>query len=1297
MVKKVLLGLGLTAVACMASAQTPVFQEGFDAAQTKQPTDLGYYEFINSQEGDTRDIVTDGAYAGAGCLQFVNSQDFLCENQGWQRAIKFRNLPLQDGKIYQINFALKGSNTYVSGDNTPKCSMRLGLMQGYENSDISILGANGQDQTYTIQDFDEESYVKYSRSFYFASKENQDAQYKSQGKDEAYINSYFTTFNIINPGTFYLDEVELVEVANAVDNIVYGGDVIRVKYMFDTNIASLAKAEELGRVILDPSCASVKIGTNATKVETVELHQDGYLYIFLEEMYFDSEALDGVFVSFTNPDNIINFSGTADNAKLFAFEAVKASNYDEEVSNVSSFAYEEALMVSSDPANNSFTLDETISEFSLTFDHNIYTGENDFSNAPTATLSNGETLQIKEGQEELSKSIIFVRTSNALLTKGAYKLTVSGITTEKGTTCTTDQVISFETGKIKMAETVYTDVFTKLLTGANGGQPDGWTILIGGADFAGGEPKEDNGVACRNINLHKDGVEYTAFYLCDRDGYTYMKYGDKEGYSLTIPAGNISFSVLAVGHESATRRVEYVIEDMEGTVLATCNEMTDVLAADNFSKMSEVNVKFVNDVEKNVIIKIHEPEGGFTACRIMGLKCQTYVETPGDKYEPEVILESKFKDANMPAEGTGWLFYENNNQLTPGSGRSGTSGMLSNNFHAKMQIAAFFRECGANENAAMRIEYGNGNGVESGFEIKTEGGYEITYYAGTWNDAAGNAAGTSKVFMQLINVETGEVAFYSEHVNIANFNNGSNCVGQADKVTEELNLKAGKYYLKAWGTTNTVWGSFSLVKPGSIAAKYYALIMEAVELAKAELALCENEKYNGSTKSELTEFAGKCSDPSFMHTEAEFIAAIENLNALTDAMAARRKNIDAYEGNLNTLANSLASAEGTKFEKLDVYPKAVECYNLYKDVNPTNLDDATLAAAVADMGNMGQLLGNMTGTCVNLLTKQIVELAAMIVALDSETESHPYVLAAGEAISDDQALVSNLKKLYAAKLYKKIDSDNPFIEYNEEYEQEIEKTIEAGAMIQNREFYSTAQVPAGASNVYAQVTDFPGWTIEIAQGVITPIFTNAWDGPYATAVKPIENCAVKSDWGTREYDVKQVINNLPVGKYVASIVIGEDGGDPHGSYAYCGEGDAKVISEYVGVVNPESGATSYSRDNTVPQEFADVVTVINDNLGEITLGAHIMVTGGFGKVDNANLVMVGPVEGFNYGAAAAAIEEEISTSVESISAEELGEPVMVEYYNLNGIRIATPESGAVAIEIAHFNGGYMKVSKVIVE
>lgn len=185
--------------------------------------------------------------------------------------------------------------------------------------------------------------------------------------------------------------------------------------------------------------------------------------------------------------------------------------------------------------------------------------------------------------------------------------------------------------------------------------------------------------------------------------------------------------------------------------------------------------------------------------------------------EPEVVFSANFTGGNMPAEGSGWLCYDNNNQLAPGSGRNGTSGMLERNFAPEMSSAFFARECGANENAAHRIEYGNGNGVEWGMPM-VAGEYTVTYYAGTWNDNTGNANGTSKVFLQFIDAKTSEVVFSSEHVNIANFENGGACNGQADKVTETFNCNGGNIIIKAWGTHNTVWGGLTIATAAAPAA-----------------------------------------------------------------------------------------------------------------------------------------------------------------------------------------------------------------------------------------------------------------------------------------------------------------------------------------------------------------------------------------------------------------------------------------------------------------------------------------------
>ena len=294
---KNLLSLGaMLSCGLVAQAQVPVFHESFEAAQTKQPTDVGYYEEINKEEGDEWSIVEGGAEGK--CFNFFNSIDVLNPDNFWRRAVKFRNLPLEAGKSYRLSFRFKGSNVYSNGETDVKARMKVGLMQGVENADISVLGAGDKDQYRFVSYFNPDAYEKYSLMYYFADKANQDAKYDEScsGKEEyneANKNQYFATFNVFNPGDYYLDEVELVE-AN-IAGIIYNGDVIRVDLGYATNAKTLAGTK--GYYVLPNDCVSVKVGGSEVEVESVEARSDGYLYIFLED-----EAGEGeVEVSFTNP------------------------------------------------------------------------------------------------------------------------------------------------------------------------------------------------------------------------------------------------------------------------------------------------------------------------------------------------------------------------------------------------------------------------------------------------------------------------------------------------------------------------------------------------------------------------------------------------------------------------------------------------------------------------------------------------------------------------------------------------------------------------------------------------------------------------------------------------------------------------------------------------------------------------------------------------------------------------------------------------------------------------------------
>ena len=81
-----------------------VFKAQFDSQPT-DPTAVGFYEFVNNEEGDQRDVAE-------GILTIFNSDGTLNPDSWWRRAIKFRNLPLVEGKTYRLDFKLQGTNRY---------------------------------------------------------------------------------------------------------------------------------------------------------------------------------------------------------------------------------------------------------------------------------------------------------------------------------------------------------------------------------------------------------------------------------------------------------------------------------------------------------------------------------------------------------------------------------------------------------------------------------------------------------------------------------------------------------------------------------------------------------------------------------------------------------------------------------------------------------------------------------------------------------------------------------------------------------------------------------------------------------------------------------------------------------------------------------------------------------------------------------------------------------------------------------------------------------------------------------
>ena len=1298
---KNLLSLGaMLSCGLVAQAQVPVFHESFEAAQTKQPTDVGYYEEINKEENDEWSIVEGGAVGK--CFNFFNSTDVLNPDNFWRRAVKFRNLPLEAGKSYRLSFRFKGSNTYSNGETDVKAKMRVGLMQGVENADISILGANvDKDQYREVSYFNPDAYETYNLMYYFADKAKQDAEYDKQCADkevyaEANKDKYFATFNVFNPGDYYLDEVELVE-AN-IAGIIYNGDVIRVDLGYATNAKTLAGTK--GYYVLPNDCVSVKVGGSEVEVESVEARSDGYLYIFLANAVEEGE----VEVSFTNPaeGGLQYAEGEAITGNVLNFtEKAELNDTFNEEGNITSWIYGEAQCAATTPLDGSFGL-EGVSEVTFTFDKEVCSGKNDINDGPVAKLSDGTVLKLKEGTPELTKTLTFVN-ENGAFAKGSYTVTLENVVTSKGTESQNPTTLIFEVGKVKVAETIFTPIGSCTFSdAAEGGIPEGWTVYSDGEERTSGNSFGSGGRVMSTKAPQGKGI-YT------RANGSNLEEGALNGAvispAMEIPAGDVEIRSL-LAYWSNPSNIQVDVLNSADEVVAT-SQFTPAVAGeanrnvDGF-KFENCPIRFTSEGGQ-YHVKYTLLTTGFNGMFVGGYDLFSVQETEGDKDQSEVIAKGDFVSAGndmAPAHGTGWKIYRDDGRMRdPGAncnwgGNDWTGGggpRVKTMGNKGMNGAAIYL---ANNAYATYGEYlyqtDHGGPLEGNLEEKTldlkNAKYQVTYHIIAWK----NTGSLCSIQLDVYNQEdgiTGTPVYTRKDEVMEDCGSAGNASVDAKKIQFLWNApKAGKYILKFTAGGECCVGNVTVETTSSLAVTYATLMNKNLEPAKEELETAKsNDKYAGSTRDALESMVAAYTNPDF-HTVAEYTDAFEKLDAMVKKSAKRRGNIDKYPTCLESIIQGLNDAKGTKFEALEQYPVVEQAYNDYKDVDYVALDDDALQAAVDLMGNKGALISNMVKNCVPLITKQITDLSAAIVSLDPEMNNHPVVLACGNVISDDQALVKQLKTLYAAKLYKKIAGGYEFKVFDEDMAEYVDETIDASFLIQNANFYNTTVIPAGKGNAPSTTEDFPGWNVALESGSIQSLWDTSWGQKGATETEPYYDCAVCSPWGTGKYTVEQVVNNIPVANYTASIVVASDKvGDDNlpECYAVVG-GEQKIFTV--------DANGNYSRDNNTPIEFENVVPTIDGNFGSISIGAK-MSNACFGKVDNATLKMVGKAEGFNYAAAAQVLGEEVAAGIKNAEVAPEGNPVSVVFYDLNGRQISAPNG--VAIKVEKWANGYTKISKVV--
>lgn len=1289
--KQVLTSLALLGAVCALNAQTQILNYGFETSD-QLPGKVDTVNLYQSWKDAGGLFSYEGtpAHTGEYAFYFYTPAGAGTGNR-WERVLRFTDLPLKENTSYRVSF-------YAQANDDAK--LHVAIMRGELNADMPLICAgSGSDnfvqQVTEVGNFRAGEYVRKSMTFWSPSLEIQKEWFNSFKSEGTLPDGVFLRLSFTSEAEYLVDNIVVEEATMA--GISFSGDAIKVDFGYPTNGAALAKAAG-GTAIVDASAFTVTVDGETVTPESAEINKDGDLHLFLGEDYFLTDetvvsvSYNGSISDLIYSTTVAPESWTNPNCAVLAFE--NETGYYDPYLDAVSVDYEEAELVASYPINDSFEMPETISEFSFTYNKLVYTNDESPEGAPTAVLKTAtgwsEPLAVKEGQETLAQTITFVRTGTEPLAKNTYSVVVENISNSKGVAKGAADEISFEVGAVTVDKTDYTlAVDATFPDAAPNTIPMGWTV-------------NNEGEIRESGSTHGTGPRVFTFTNSSIDAGLYIRvtnsdenegsatYGDQEDYRLTIPAGPVEIRSLYFAWKGAGFQTKLEVYDADDNTLvadgvAVVNHGCEGITANQTCE--ELPLRFTSD-GGNYIVKLYVLGSGFTELIVGGVKVYTYVETKGDSGDSEIVFQDTFADTDnnvVPAAGKGWEIYDDNVLLEKGSNGSGRSSRVMKLSATTNLTSAYYSRMMGGDGSSYYAIYGNG-GEDEPLLTLAAGKHQFTYYAVNWKS-------DYRMLHFILLDENDEEVFSRTDSIFGNLEGNAGKSLEATRIQYNAQIPAdGNYKLKVWMDGEALVGNFTIMKVGSMAVYYKTLLQQAIDAAKAEQEKASVPDFAGTTYTALCNAIEAYSNHDF-HAPIEYTNAIADLEALVKAMATRRAEVTTYNQYIVEIPTLLGTVESTKYEALDAYIALKEIAARYAGVSSLDLDDEALVAANQEIVLGYNLLKNMMEECVGLLTAQIVQAATMIADLDEETDlDNSVLIAAGNAISDDQELMGTLKLMLTAAVYKACINGDPFNVFDEEFQQYSTDSLDLSCYIQNADLYTTSIKKEGIDSV-AAVDVFPGWkTTILNKSTMSVVFGwSAWSGSES---HPITDACVVASWGPT-IDMTQELNLLPVGVY--SISAGtEDSGDRL-------EDDSCSVKSTFRYETPAKCDTMLFRNDDrgtyydlTRSIFPNVTLSATDEKGvyaSVKYGAYMRTYQSIISIDQFRLHMTGKLEGFDYAAALAAVKEDISDIKNVVIPE--GEPASVVYYNLSGARVAQPEG--ICIQVNTYADGYVVIKKVFIK
>ena len=561
------------------------------------------YEFISDPTGGhAADLEALGGEGGEHFLKYVSGGSAGgSKANSYEANLYVRGVPIEDNTSYRLTYFVKTSGK----DADIECDMIRGWFQSWKPFTMS---ASGTEFISDKSGFPDDQWVRMTSMTYYLNDSIANAYLHSQywwaadwtwknpenGNTYQYImqpDVYFYRLSFRGPATtYYIDDLSLVK--SMIGGVEYNDDVLRVDFGYQTNIKDLANADEEGQLSIPAEMVTIQglDGDEDVELEPifVEYHNDGYLYIWLDE---SCDYFDNLRVSFHNSDDpayqlkyngslypMANQTEWVNAGKIVPDFEEEPAFYNPTIS-VMAKDLTPPQVTATIPDDGSFNLDPAKDEHrqvKVFFNKKPYLGNDGVTVSLTGSGIKGYTLVAGEYDTE-ENSLVFKFPSDVPNTlNGDYKVIVAYVKSYSGGQSADPYEMELSYGQVSSDPPVY------YMQGNFDEQSDN-TVPLGFicTDATG---THQNGESSNGSGLrhYPEGSDFfRCFYLGPRQGANYGEatYGEVNDYTLLLTPGKVRVRFEYTGWETNKQKFTfsfYNIEDPDNPLIS--EELTPTAA-----------------------------------------------------------------------------------------------------------------------------------------------------------------------------------------------------------------------------------------------------------------------------------------------------------------------------------------------------------------------------------------------------------------------------------------------------------------------------------------------------------------------------------------------------------------------------------------------------------------------------------------------------------------------------------------------------------------------------------------------